>query len=61
MKVPNATSRDYLVQRIRDLARGGNMQSYKWNAGGMWKDREWNPEFAPTDAQVRKTLINFDY
>lgn len=50
-KVLGATSREYLIQRIRELAKGSYMAEFKWNGGGLWKGKEWSQEF-PTDAQI---------
>ncbi|XP_032519845.2 transmembrane protein 209 [Danaus plexippus] len=37
----------YVVRRLRELAKGGCLSEYKWNAGGS----EWEPS-KPTDAEL---------
>jgi hypothetical protein len=46
--IPN---QEYLVQRIRDLACGGCMSSFKWNAGVEFKGKPWD-ETLPTDSRI---------
>ena len=43
---------EYLVDRIRTLAAGGYMSDFKWNKGGVPKDRkEWNDDLI-TDSEL---------
>ena len=42
---------DYLVNRIRELARGSDISLYRWNSGGTYKSKKWDSSF-PTDAQI---------
>jgi hypothetical protein len=58
-RVLGSTSREYLVQRIKDLAEGEYMSAFRWNGGGRWKDKDWTPEF-PTDSQVSADHYNLD-
>ena len=44
-------SQDYLVHRLRELARGGAMSGYRWNGGGSFRGREWS-EKLPSDAEI---------
>lgn len=37
---------------ITELAVGNHMKEFRWNSGGMWKDKQWTTEL-PTDSQVR--------
>ena len=47
---------DYLVTRIRDLARGSDISYYRWNSGGAYKGKKWDSSF-PTDAQILMHLF----
>ncbi|KAI6659305.1 hypothetical protein LOD99_14976 [Oopsacas minuta] len=42
---------DYLVNRIRELAKGSDISLYRWNSGGSYKGKKWDSSF-PTDAQI---------
>lgn len=42
---------DYLVNRIRELAKGSDISLYRWNSGGSYKGNKWDSSF-PTDAQI---------
>lgn len=46
-----STNQEYLVRRIRDLAKGGCMSDFKWNGGGNYNGKEWNYSL-PTDSTV---------
>jgi len=41
----------YLLNRIRELARGSCMKEFNWNGGGRWQGRRWSAEL-PTDSAV---------
>jgi len=49
-------NQEYLVSRIRELARGGCMSEYRWNSGGLWQGKEWTPAL-PTDASLVLHLL----
>lgn len=40
--------REYIVDRIRQLAQGSCMSSFKWNAGGP----KWNNQSCPSDSYL---------
>ena len=42
---------EYLVQRLSQLAEGGAISDYRWNAGGRYKGNEWT-EKLPTDSDI---------
>ncbi|XP_076343527.1 transmembrane protein 209 isoform X1 [Tachypleus tridentatus] len=44
-------NQDYLVQRIKELAKGGCMSEFKWNKGGSYKGKPWG-DYLPTDCNV---------
>eukprot|EP01114_Cavostelium_apophysatum_P013542 TRINITY_DN3300_c0_g2_i2.p1 TRINITY_DN3300_c0_g2~~TRINITY_DN3300_c0_g2_i2.p1 ORF type:complete len:244 (+),score=60.69 TRINITY_DN3300_c0_g2_i2:292-1023(+) len=56
IKVRNSTSREYVVQRIKDLSEGSFMKNFRWNGGRNWKDREWTPELL-TDSHILMHLF----
>ncbi len=44
---------DYLVDRVRQLARGGAMSEYRWSGGGRHRGAEWAHERGlPADAEL---------
>lgn len=45
------SNQEYLVKRLRDLARGGCMGDFKWNSGGSYADKQWCDDF-PTDSAL---------
>jgi hypothetical protein len=45
-----ANSREYVVDRIRELGKDNCLSNYKWN-GGLGKDGKWSTDL-PTDAQI---------
>ena len=51
VRVAGVTSREYVVQRLRELAHGDFMAAFRWNGGGSWKTKDWTPEL-PTDTQI---------
>lgn len=46
-----STNQEYLVQRIRDLAKGCVLGEYRWNGGGTYGGVAWD-EHLPTDSAV---------
>lgn len=46
-----STNQEYLVQRIRDLAKGCVLAEYKYNSGGSYNGLPWD-EHLPTDAAI---------
>lgn len=45
------TNQEYLVQRIRDLAKGCVLAEYRWNGGGAYNGIVWD-EHMPTDSAI---------
>ncbi|MBN3280540.1 TM209 protein, partial [Polyodon spathula] len=45
------SNQEYLVERIKDLAHGGCMSSFRWNGGGNLKARKWDTDL-PTDSAI---------
>lgn len=48
-----STNQEYLVQRIRELAKGSGINDYRWNSTNSY-DSNWD-EHVTTDAAVRTT------
>lgn len=46
-----SSNQEYLVKRIRELAKGGCMSDFKWNGGSSFNGKEWNDSL-PTDGAV---------
>jgi hypothetical protein len=44
-------SQDYLVHRVRELAKGGAMSGFRWNGGGSFRGHEWTDKL-PTDSEL---------
>uniref|UniRef100_A0A8C9WGA7 Transmembrane protein 209 n=1 Tax=Scleropages formosus TaxID=113540 RepID=A0A8C9WGA7_SCLFO len=44
-------NQEYLVERIKELAHGGCMSSFRWNGGGNLKGRKWDTDL-PTDSAI---------
>lgn len=42
---------EYLVKRIRELAKGGCMSDFKWNGGSSYNGKDWDYSL-PTDSAV---------
>ncbi|XP_025425503.1 transmembrane protein 209 [Sipha flava] len=51
-----SANQEYLVQRIRELAKGPCLTEYRWNSGGTFKGKEWNNEL-PSDAVLVMHLL----
>ncbi|XP_050296289.1 transmembrane protein 209 [Anthonomus grandis grandis] len=49
-------NQEYLVKRIRELARGGCMSEFKWNGGGHYNGKDWDQSL-PTDCAVVMHLL----
>ncbi|KAL0278164.1 UNVERIFIED_CONTAM: hypothetical protein PYX00_000065 [Menopon gallinae] len=47
---------EYLITRIKELAKGGSMSEYRWDSGGSFNGKNWE-EHLPTDAAVVMHLI----
>lgn len=46
-----SNNQEYLIKRIKILAKGGSMSEFKWNGGGSHNDKEWDSSL-PTDSAV---------
>lgn len=55
-----STNQEYLVQRIRDLAKGCVLGEYRWNAGGTYGGVGWD-EHLPTDSAVGFFILYLFY
>lgn len=44
-------NQEYLVKRIRELAKGGCMSEYKWNGGSTYNGKDWDISL-PSDAAI---------
>ncbi|XP_015917199.2 transmembrane protein 209 [Parasteatoda tepidariorum] len=44
-------NQEYLVKRLKTLARGGCMGHFKWNSGGSFNDKSWCEDM-PTDSAL---------
>lgn len=53
-----STNQEYLVQRIRELAKGSGINDYRWNSSNSY-DLNWD-EHVPTDAAVNFTFLHQD-
>ncbi|KAI4488760.1 hypothetical protein M0802_011270 [Mischocyttarus mexicanus] len=51
-----SNNQEYLVKRIKTLAKGGSMSEFKWNSGGSHNGKEWDSSL-PTDSAVIMHLI----
>ncbi|KAK3909516.1 Transmembrane protein 209 [Frankliniella fusca] len=47
---------EYVVSRIRELAKGGCMSEFRWNSGGSFNGKPWD-ENLPTDATLVMHLL----
>ncbi|XP_067861301.1 transmembrane protein 209-like [Heptranchias perlo] len=45
------SNQEYLVERIKELAHGGCMSSFRWNGGGEYKSRKWDTDL-PNDSAI---------
>ncbi|KFD67176.1 hypothetical protein M514_20612 [Trichuris suis] len=46
-----STNQEYLVERLRSLAKDSAIAEYKWNAGGRFGQKPWD-EHLPTDTEI---------
>ncbi|XP_014257035.1 transmembrane protein 209 isoform X2 [Cimex lectularius] len=46
-----STNQQYVVQRIRDLAKGSSMNCFNWRSGGNYEDKLWESHLL-TDAEL---------
>jgi len=53
-----SNNQEYLVKRIKILAKGGSMSEFKWNSGGSHNSKEWDSSL-PTDSAVSMQKIFF--
>ncbi|XP_064485050.1 transmembrane protein 209-like isoform X2 [Ornithodoros turicata] len=44
-------NQEYLVQRIKELARGGCMSDFRWSSGSRYKGKAWG-DYLPTDCAL---------
>ncbi|KAJ8683244.1 hypothetical protein QAD02_019036 [Eretmocerus hayati] len=51
------SNQDYLVKRIKVLAKGGSMSEFKWNSGGSHNGKEWDSSL-PTDTAIIMHLVS---
>ncbi|KAM0725849.1 Transmembrane protein 209 [Formica fusca] len=52
-----SNNQEYLVKRIKILAKGGSMSEFKWNSGGSHNGKEWDSSL-PTDSAIIMHLIS---
>ncbi|XP_015588188.1 transmembrane protein 209 isoform X2 [Cephus cinctus] len=52
-----SNNQDYLVKRIKVLAKGGSMSEFKWNGGGSYNGKEWDSSL-PTDTAIVMHLVS---
>ncbi|XP_049832972.1 transmembrane protein 209 isoform X2 [Schistocerca gregaria] len=50
------TNQEYLLARIKELAKGGAMSEFRWNSGGSFHGKDWE-EHLPTDSAVVMHLL----
>ncbi|XP_047117235.1 transmembrane protein 209 [Schistocerca piceifrons] len=50
------TNQEYLMARIKELAKGGAMSEFRWNSGGSFHGKDWE-EHLPTDSAVVMHLL----
>ncbi|KAG7199543.1 hypothetical protein KM043_014154 [Ampulex compressa] len=52
-----SNNQEYLVKRIKTLAKGGSMSEFKWNSGGSHNGKEWDSSL-PTDTAIIMHLVS---
>ncbi|KAI8910571.1 cytochrome B561, N terminal-domain-containing protein [Powellomyces hirtus] len=52
LTLPEYKYRDYIVERIKMLAKGNNLANFQWNGGAKWDGQPWSEDSLPTDAQL---------
>ncbi|KAI8927752.1 cytochrome B561, N terminal-domain-containing protein [Entophlyctis helioformis] len=45
-------NRDYVIDRIKVLAKGSCLAQFQWNSGQAWKGKPWTHESFPSDAEL---------
>lgn len=50
------TNQEYLISRIKELAKSGSMSAYRWNSGGSLHGKDWEEHF-PTDSAIVMHLV----
>lgn len=51
-----SSNQEYLVARLKELAKGGCMSEFRWNSGGKFHGKDWD-EHLPTDAALVMYLV----
>ena len=46
-----STNQEYLVYRIKELAKGGAISNFVWNSGGRFNGKDWTDKL-PCDAEI---------
>jgi len=46
-----STNQEYLVYRIKELAKGGALSNFSWNSGGRFNGKDWTDKL-PCDAEI---------
>jgi len=46
-----SSNQEYLVQRLKELEKGGCMSEFRWHAGGTFKGKPWSDSL-PTDSAI---------
>ncbi|KAK9745680.1 Cytochrome B561, N terminal [Popillia japonica] len=49
-------NQEYLVKRIRELAKGGCMSEFRWNSGSSFNGKDWDNSL-PTDSAIMMHLF----
>lgn len=52
-------NQEYLIKRIKELAKGGCMSEFKWNSGGSYNGKEWDDSLVNDSEVSRKTSNNY--
>ncbi|XP_031843769.1 transmembrane protein 209 [Nomia melanderi] len=52
-----SNNQEYLINRIKVLAKGGSMSEFKWNGGGFHNGKEWDSSL-PTDSAIIMHLVS---
>ncbi|XP_034937336.1 transmembrane protein 209 [Chelonus insularis] len=52
-----SNNQDYLVKRIKVLAKGGSMSEFKWCSGGSYNSKPWDNSL-PTDTAIIMHLVS---
>ncbi|XP_054154911.1 transmembrane protein 209-like [Oppia nitens] len=53
------TNQQYLVQRIKELSRGGSINQFKWNSGGYFNLKLWNDELVTDSAIIMHLFCTY--